>query len=52
MPVFRAKTAHATVVWQVCSKKIEKSLEKGVDDPVCICQLGRAYGNHSKKNEN
>jgi hypothetical protein len=30
-------------------KKIEKSFEKGVDDPGCICQLVRAYGNHSKK---
>ena len=49
MPVISAKSAHATVVGQVCSKKIEKSCEKGVDAPGCICQLGRAYGNHSKK---
>ena len=32
--------------------KIEESCEKGVDSPGCICQIGRAYGNHSNKNEN
>ena len=29
--------------------KIEESCEKGVDSPGRICQVGRAYGNHSKK---
>ena len=32
--------------------KIEESCEKGVDSPGCICQIGRAYGKHSNKNEN
>ena len=47
-----AKIGLCDIHWAGVFKKIEKSCEKGVDSPGCICQFVGAYGNHSKKNEN